>query len=75
MATHSSVLIWRIPWTEEFGGLQSMGSQSWTRLRKHIPFFFSNRKLFSMSVNLSLLYIDGSMLFFRFQIKVMYLCL
>ena len=28
MATHSSILAWRIPWTEEPGGLQSMGSQS-----------------------------------------------
>ena len=27
MATHCSVLAWRIPWTEEFVGLQSMGSQ------------------------------------------------
>ena len=27
MATHSSALAWRIPWTEESGGLQSMGSQ------------------------------------------------
>ena len=27
MATHSSLLAWRIPWTEEPGGLQSMGSQ------------------------------------------------
>ena len=27
MATHSSVLSWEIPWTEEPGGLQSMGSQ------------------------------------------------
>ena len=27
MAVHSSVLAWRIPWTEEPGGLQSMGSQ------------------------------------------------
>ena len=26
-ATHSSFLAWRIPWTEEPGGLQSMGSQ------------------------------------------------
>ena len=25
MATHSSLLVWRIPWTEEPGGLQSMG--------------------------------------------------
>ena len=27
MATHSSILAWRIPWTEESGGLQSRGSQ------------------------------------------------
>ena len=27
MATHSSILAWRIPWTEEPAGLQSMGSQ------------------------------------------------
>ena len=27
MATHSSILAWRIPWTEECGGLQSIGSQ------------------------------------------------
>ena len=27
MATHSSILAWRIPWTEELGGLQSMGSR------------------------------------------------
>ena len=27
MATHATILAWRIPWTEEPGGLQSMGSQ------------------------------------------------
>ena len=27
MATHASILAWRIPWTEDAGGLQSMGSQ------------------------------------------------
>ena len=27
MATYSSILAWRIPWTEEFGRLQSIGSQ------------------------------------------------
>ena len=32
MATHASILAWRIPWTEEPGGLQSTGSQSQTRL-------------------------------------------
>ena len=31
MATHSSILAWKIPWTEKPGGLQSMGLQkSWT---------------------------------------------
>jgi len=29
MGTHSSILVWRIPWIEEPGGLQSMGLQSW----------------------------------------------
>ena len=42
MATHSSILAWRIPWTEEPGGLQSMGSQ---RVRQHwvtntIPLYY-----------------------------------
>ena len=32
MATHSSTLAWKLPWTEESGRLQSMGSQSRTRL-------------------------------------------
>ena len=35
MATHSSILAWDIPWTEESCGLQSMGSQSQTRLSEH----------------------------------------
>ena len=30
MATHISILVWRIPWTEKPGGLQPMRSQSWT---------------------------------------------
>ena len=32
MATHSSILAWRIPWTEKPGGLQSIGPQSQTGL-------------------------------------------
>ena len=32
MATHSSILAWKIPWTKEPDRLQSMGLQSWTRL-------------------------------------------
>ena len=38
MATHSSILAWKIPWTEEPGGLQSMGSQkSQTQLNDYPP--------------------------------------
>ena len=37
MATHSSVLAWRIPWTEEPGGLQSTGSQRVTPTHTHTP--------------------------------------
>ena len=33
MIAHSSILAWRIPWTEEPGGLQSM---AWKRLRTHL---------------------------------------
>ena len=32
MATHSNILAWRIPWTEEPGGLWSIGLQSWTQM-------------------------------------------
>ena len=32
MTPHSSTLAWKIPWMEEPGALQSMGSLSWTRL-------------------------------------------
>ena len=36
MATHSSILAWRIPWTEEAGGLQFMESQTIGGTRTHI---------------------------------------
>ena len=47
MATHSSTLAWKIPWTEEPGGLQSIGSQSWTRLKQlstaiYLYYYFFN---------------------------------
>ena len=42
IATHSSILAWRIPWTEESGGLQSMGLQrvrhDWATNTDKIPF-------------------------------------
>ena len=34
MASHFSILVWRIPWTEEPGGLQSMGSQESDRTQR-----------------------------------------
>ena len=44
MATHSSILAWRITCTEEFGGLQSMGrKESDTTERLHFTFTLSRR--------------------------------
>ena len=34
MATQSSILAWRMPWTEEAGGLQSMGLQEWDAIQR-----------------------------------------
>ena len=44
MATHSSTLVWKIPWTEKPGRLQSMGSQSRTQL-SDFTFTFSTLKI------------------------------
>ena len=47
MAPHSSTLAWRIPWREEPGRLQSMGSHSRTRL-SDFPFTFTSLLVFSI---------------------------
>ena len=47
MATHSSLLVCRIPWTEEPGGLQSMGSQ---RVRHDLATFTNNFKPFTLHI-------------------------
>ena len=61
MATHSSVLAWRIPWTEEPGRPQSMGSQSWTWLsdwaHTHISMMRTSGPYHSLPIELPLLYI------------------
>ena len=45
MATHSSILAWKISWTEESGGLQSMGLQSRARLSsQHLPTYLGSNK-------------------------------
>ena len=51
MATHSSILAWGIPWTEEPGRLQSMGSQSQTRLSDFTFTFFATRRWKSANTN------------------------
>ena len=49
-ATHSSILAWRIPWTEESGGLQFMGSQSLTQLKRLSTFVLSISSLAVYSI-------------------------
>ena len=45
MATHSSILAWKIPWTEEPGGLQSKGSQNFeTCCQIYLYLVFTTRK-------------------------------
>ena len=41
MATHSSILAWRISWTEELGGLQSMGRKESDMTERYLNIFTS----------------------------------
>ena len=43
MATHSSILAWKVVWAEEPGGPQSMGLQSQTRLSAHTHMYVTIR--------------------------------
>ena len=45
MATHSSILAWKIPWTEEPGRLQPTGSQRVRHDWSNFTFFSSNSKI------------------------------
>ena len=63
MASHSSTVAWRISWTEEPGRLQSIGSQSWTWLKRlctiilegHLVYiFWSSHTNFSFKTTLRL---------------------
>ena len=49
MATHSSILAWRIPWTEEPGGLQSMGLQESDTTLRYLSFFEGKKIMFLKS--------------------------
>ena len=50
MATHPSIHAWKIPWTEEPGGLQSMGSQG-VRHDRHPPTLYSGSFTFGPPQN------------------------
>ena len=52
MATHSRILAWRIPWTGEPGGLQSMGSHSWIQLSMHSHLHISYTLILMIKFNL-----------------------
>ena len=51
MAIHYSILAWEIPWTEEPGGLQPMGSQRVRRDRAHVCMFIGGRIGFEVNWN------------------------
>ena len=55
MAPHSSTLAWKIPWVEEPGGLQSMGSLSRTRMSHFIFTFHFNALEKEMATHSSVL--------------------
>ena len=52
MATHCNILAWRIPWTEEPGGLQSMGSQrvghDWVTFTLKIPYWLISSMILTL---------------------------
>ena len=50
MATHSSILAWRIPWTEDPGEPQSMGSQRVRHERAHIQHTYQEKRKVSLKI-------------------------
>ena len=56
MATHSNILVWEIPWTEEPGGLQSMGSEGvgHNLVTKPPPFTSAKSLYISTKINIRL---------------------
>ena len=71
MATHSSVLAWRIPGTGEPGGLPSKESQSWTRLNQLSSSSSSSSSSVYMSVPISQVYPSPP----QVHTSVLYVCL
>ena len=52
MATHSNILAWRIPWREEPGGLQSMGSQTFSKWEVKVTPSSPSRERTPVTMNL-----------------------
>ena len=69
MATHSSILAWRIPWTEESGGLQSMG---WQRARHDLT---TNIFFAGIMVTLKILERKCCLFFLNMKVKLLSLIL
>ena len=63
MATHSSILVWRIPWTEEPGGLHTvhMVTKSWTQLKQFRihAYIVQKKKIFSIKCETKIRVNDG----------------
>ena len=80
MATHSSILAWKIPWAEEPGGLQSMGLQSRTWLSNQAPISYRISKvslvgnLISCGISMHWFYISSHLysITFSFPAKLYY---
>ena len=51
MATHSSILAWKIPWTEESGGLKSMGLHDWSCVHEGGGRWVGSKKLVELKIN------------------------
>ena len=60
MAAQSSILAWRIPWTEEPGGLYSIGSQSQTWLKSPSAVIWEPKKIRSVTVSIISIYLPCS---------------
>ena len=65
MATYSSILAWRIPWTEEPGGFQRVqrAAKSWTQLKR----FSTNTRAFTLIQMISVLEGDSGISFKKLQ--------
>ena len=74
MANHSSIHAWRIPWTEEPGGLESIGSQSRTRLNNchtHVFFLLYHFLFYCINISYSSLPLDTNQFFCSYKVALL----